>query len=134
MIDKQQVINDQVYYMLQSNHTILLPWKLKAEINGTYQGPAAYALYRIDPRWWVNVGLKKSFMEEKLEVSVNANDIFHTQHLIVSADVGEGNVSDWDQYFRQRNIGFTLRYKFSRGAKLEERKRNNLEELNRTGG
>lgn len=134
MIDKQQVINDQVYYMLQSNHTILLPWKLKGEINGTYQGPAAYALYRIDPRWWVNVGLKKSFMEEKLEVSVNANDIFHTQHLIVSADVGEGNVSDWDQYFRQRNIGFTLRYKFSRGAKLEERKRNNLEELNRTGG
>ncbi|WP_276497154.1 outer membrane beta-barrel family protein [Pontibacter litorisediminis] len=134
IVDRQQVTNDQVFFMLQSNHTILLPWKLKAEINGTYQGAGAYALYRVDPRWWLNVGLKRSFLDDKLDVTVNANDIFHTQHLIIGANVGEGNVSDWDQYFRQRNIGFTLRYKFSRGAKLEERKRNNLEELNRTGG
>ena len=133
VVNRQQVINDQVFYMLQTNHTIMLPKKIKMELNGVYQGPAAYALYVVDPRWWVNVGVKKSFLDEKLELSVNANDIFKTQELIISALVGEGNVSDWNQYFRQRNIGFTMRYKFSKGAKLEERKRNTLEELNRTG-
>jgi hypothetical protein len=134
VVNSQPVLNDQVFFMLQSNHNILLPLKLKLEVNGTFQGPGVYGLYNVDPRWWLNLGLKKSFLDDKLDLTVNANDIFHTQHLIISADVGEGNVSDWDQYFRQRNIGFTLRYKFSRGEKLEERKRNNLEELNRTGG
>jgi hypothetical protein len=79
------------------------------------------------------VGVKKSFMNDKLDLSINANDIFKTQDLIISALVGEGNVSDWNQYFRQRNIGFTLRYKFSKGEKPDERKRSTLEELNRTG-
>jgi hypothetical protein len=134
VVDQQQVINDQVFYMLQSNHNIILPLDLKMEINGTYQGPGVYALYRVEPRWWVNAGLKKSFLDEKLELSINANDIFKSQRLIIAANVGEGNVSDFDQYFRNRNIGLTLRYKFSKGAKLEERRRNNLEELNRTGG
>jgi hypothetical protein len=133
VVNKQQVINDQVFYMLQSNQTIMLPKKIRMEVNGTYQGPGVYALYVVDPRWWVNVGLKKNFMQEKLDLSINANDIFKTQDLIISALVGEGNVSDWNQYFRQRNIGFTLRYKFSKGEKPEERKRSTLEELNRTG-
>jgi hypothetical protein len=133
VVNKQQVINDQVFYMLQTNHNIMLPKKIKLEVNGIYQGPAAYALYVIDPRWWVNVGVKKSFMNDKLDLSINANDIFKTQDLIISALVGEGNVSDWNQYFRQRNIGFTLRYKFSKGEKPDERKRSTLEELNRTG-
>ncbi|WP_188500006.1 TonB-dependent receptor domain-containing protein [Pontibacter amylolyticus] len=133
-IDNGQTVNDQVFYMLQSNHTILLPKKVKLELNGVYQGPSVYALYRADARWWLNVGVKKSFMDDKLDLSINANDIFGTQHLIIGATLGEGNVSDWDQYFRQRNISFTLRYKFDRGAKVEERRRNNLEELNRTGG
>lgn len=133
-VDNGQTVNDQVFYMLQSNHTLLLPKKVKLELNGVYQGPSVYALYRADPRWWLNVGIKKSFMDEKLDLSINANDVFGTQHLIIGAALGEGNVSDWDQYFRQRNISFNLRYKFSRGAKVEERRRNNLEELNRTGG
>ncbi|MCP2045911.1 TonB-dependent receptor domain-containing protein [Pontibacter sp. HSC-36F09] len=133
VVNKQQMINDQVFYMLQTNHTIMLPKKIKMEVNGVYQGPAAYALYVVDPRWWVNVGVKKSFLDETLELSVNANDIFKTQDLIISALVGEGNVSDWNQYFRQRNVGFTLRYKFSKGEKPEERKRSTLEELIRTG-
>ncbi|CAA9210711.1 MAG: TonB-dependent receptor [uncultured Adhaeribacter sp.] len=132
-LNNQSIINDQVFYMLQSNHNLVLPFNLKMEINGTYQGPGVYALYRVEPRWWVNVGLKKTFLEDKLDVSVNANDIFKSQRLIIAANVGEGNVSDFDQYFRFRNIGLTLRYRFNKGAKVEERRRNNLEELNRTG-
>jgi hypothetical protein len=133
VVDRQQVINDQLSYMLQSNHNILLLLGLKMEANGTSQGPSVYALYQVEPRWWVNVGLKKSFMDDKLDVSLNANDVFKSQRLLIAANVGEGNVSDFDQYFRQRNIGFTVRYKFSNGEKLEERRRISLEELNRTG-
>ncbi|CAM3507344.1 outer membrane beta-barrel family protein [Pontibacter korlensis] len=130
MVDQQLIVNDQVFYMLQSNHNIILPLDLKMEVNGVYQGPGVYALYKVDPRWWVNVGLKKSF----LDVSLNANDIFKSQRLIIAANVGEGNVNDFNQYFRNRNVGLTLRYNFSKGEKFDPKRRNNsLEELNRAG-
>lgn len=133
LVDKEQVITDQVSYMLQSNHNIILPLSLRMEIIATYNGPAVYALYIVEPRWWVNVGFKKSFMDEKLDISLNINDIFKSQRLIIAASVGEGNVNDFDQYFRNRNVGLTLRYNFSKGAKIDERRRNSLDELNRTG-
>jgi hypothetical protein len=135
IVNNVPVINSRVFYMLQTSHNILLPLGLRLEVNGVYQGPGAYALYRVDPRWWVHLGLKKSFLDEKLDLSLNATDIFKTQRLKIAADVGEGNISDFDQYFRARSLGLTLRYRFSRGVKIDERRRNNnLEELNRTGG
>lgn len=135
MVNNVQLVNDQLSYTIQSNHNILLPKELRLEVNATYQGPAVYALYIVEPRWWVNLGLKKSFFDDKLDLTINANDIFKSQRLIIAALVGEGNVNDFNQYFRNRNVGLTLRYNFSRGQKLEERRRNNsLDELNRTGG
>ncbi|MBC5772719.1 TonB-dependent receptor [Pontibacter sp. KCTC 32443] len=133
-VDEKQVMTDQVFYMLQTNHNIILPYKLRMEVNGVYQGKGVHALYIVEPRWWVNLGFKRSFLDDKLDVSVNMNDIFKSQRLKLAAKVGEGNVNDFDQYFRFRNIGFTLRYKFSKGQKVEDRRNTNLEELNRTGG
>ncbi|RAU82804.1 outer membrane beta-barrel protein [Pontibacter arcticus] len=135
IVNGEQIINDQVFYMLQSNHNLALPHNFKMELNGTYQGPGVHALYKVEPRWWINAAIKKSFLDDKIDVSLNVNDIFKTQRLKIAAKVGEGNVNDFDQYFRSQSIGLTLRYKFNKGQKVEERKRNNsLEELNRTGG
>jgi len=134
MASGQEVINDQLYYMLQSNHMVLLPKDFKLEVNFSYQGPAVYALYRIEPQFWVNLGLKKSFLDDKFDLSLNANDLFKGQRLIIAANVGEGNTSEFNQYFRTRNIGLTLRYHFSKGQKINENQRErNLEELRRTG-
>ena len=134
VVNNKPVLNSQIFYMLQSNHNILLPLGLRMEVNSAYVGPGVQALYHIDPRWWVHLGLKKSFWDEKVDVSVNANDIFKSMRLRIAADVGEGNISEFDQYFRTRSLGLTLRYRFNKGEKFEERRRStNLEELNRTG-
>jgi hypothetical protein len=101
-------------------------------VNTGYRGPAAYGLYHMEPQWWVHLGFKKSFLNKKLDVTINANDIFKGQRLIFTTDIG-GNVNEFDQYFFQRNVGITLRYNFSKGQKIDESTRNrNLEELNRT--
>ncbi|MBC5991908.1 outer membrane beta-barrel family protein [Pontibacter cellulosilyticus] len=133
VVNNEPVLNEQFFYMFQSNQNIALPKNFKLELNGTYYGPSAYALYEVEPRWWVNLGIKKSFMEDKLDLSLNFNDIFKTQRIVLAAKVGEGNINDFDQYFRQRSVNATLRYRFSKGAKVDERRRTNLEELNRTG-
>jgi hypothetical protein len=82
----------------------------------------------------VDVGLKKSFAKKKLEASINANDIFKGYRFRWTTDIA-GNINEFDQYMRFRTLAFTLRYNFSKGIKVDSRRRNNsLEELNRAGG
>ncbi|AHM59637.1 tonb-dependent receptor plug [Flammeovirgaceae bacterium 311] len=134
LIDGEQVLNDQVFYMLQSNHNIQLPLGIRMEINAGYQGPVVWGLYRLEKQWWVNTGLKKSFMQDKLDVSVNANDIFRGQRVVGGANVS-GNINQFNQTFFIRNVNLTLRYRFSKGEQFDAQRRNsNLEELNRAGG
>ncbi len=125
-----QATNAQVFYSLQSTQNILLPYKIKMEINASYRGPGAYGVYEVDSQWWLNIGFKKSFLEDKLDLSVNANDLFKGQRIKV-ATVGR-NINEFDQYFRARSIGINLRYNFSRGAKIDPKRQSSLDELNRT--
>ncbi len=126
--------NNQLFYLFQSNHNIILPKGFKLEVNAGYQGPAVWGLYRIQSQWWADMGVKKSFLQDKLEASLNVNDIFRSRQLIGGANVGD-DINQFNQYFGSRSLGINLRYRFSRGEKFEMKQRNtNLEELNRAGG
>lgn len=126
-------VNDQLFYMLQSNHTILLPREFRMEVNLLYRGPAASGLYHMAPMSRVDIALKRSILKKKLDLTLNANDLFKGFRFRWTTDIA-GNVNDFDQYFRFRSVGFTLRYNFKKGLKVEERRRNNsLEEANRAG-
>jgi hypothetical protein len=70
-------------------------------------------------------------MKKKLDLSVNANDLFKGYRLKFTTDIN-GNVNEFDQYFRNRNIGFSLRYNFSKGQKVDVKNRAGAEEVNRT--
>jgi outer membrane receptor protein involved in Fe transport len=125
-------INEQLFYMLQSNHTIQLPKAFRMELNLLYRGPAASGLYHMAAMSRVDVAFKRSFLKKKLDLSVNANDLFKGYRFLWTTDIA-GNVNEFDQYMRFRNVGLTLRYNFSKGQKVEERRRNSLEEVNRAG-
>ena len=131
-VDNIQLKNDQVFYMFQTNHNILLPHNFKMEISGVYRSPQASGLYLVDTMWWLDAGLKKAFMEDKLEVSLNFNDIFGSYRLKFSTDIGD-NINDFDQDFRTQYVNFGVRYNFSSGLKFQAENRNTgPEEVNRT--
>ncbi|MGV3539752.1 MAG: outer membrane beta-barrel family protein, partial [Rufibacter sp.] len=126
------VVNKNVLYVLQSNQNILLPKDFMLEVNGVVRSAGVSGLYEIAPMWWVHLGLRKSFLDKKLDVTVNANDVFRTYRLRFDYQAGR-NINNFDQYFFSRNIGVTVRYNFSRGQKFDPKRRNNsLDELNRT--
>ncbi|WP_242917917.1 outer membrane beta-barrel family protein [Pontibacter liquoris] len=128
------VVLDQFSVIAATGHTVLLPHGMRLEVNANYQGPLVYGIYQVQDQWWVDAGLKRSFLNDKLSLSLNVNDIFKTQVLKVQTELN-GNVNAIDQYQGQQSVRLNLRYRFSRGAAFEARKRNtNLEELNRTGG
>ncbi|KAA9331279.1 outer membrane beta-barrel protein [Hymenobacter busanensis] len=127
------LVNEQLYYMLQSNHTLLLPAKLRLEVEARYLGPTASGLYQIKPMHWVGIALKRSFLHDKVDVTLNANDLFKGYRYRFSTNIN-GNVNDFNQYFRFRSVGLTLRYNFSKGGKVDTKRRNTtLEEVNRAG-
>jgi hypothetical protein len=127
-----QLVNEQLFYMLQSNHTIQLPKSIRMELNLMYRGPAASGLYHMAAMHRVDVGFKRSFMKKKLDVSLNANDLFKGFRYFWTTDIN-GNVNEFDQYFRIRNVGFSIRYNFSKGQKVENKRRNTtVDEVNRT--
>jgi hypothetical protein len=134
VIDKTPLRNEQFFLYAQSTSNIQLPKKVRAEINLVYQGPSAYGLYKIAGNWGVDLGFKKSLLNDKLDLSVNATDLFRTRRIIGKANYN-GNINEFDQYFAQQSLRVNLRYRFNKGEKFEAKKRNtNLEELNRAGG
>lgn len=132
LVDELQLVNDQVFYMFQTSHNILLPFGFKAELSGVYRSPQASGLYLIDTMWWVDAGLKKTFLEDKLELSLNMNDIFGSYRLKFSTNIGD-NVNDFDQDFRTRYVNFSVRYNFSSGLKFKAKQQSSgPEEVDRT--
>jgi hypothetical protein len=130
----QSLRNQQLFFYMQSTQSIRLPKKVMLEVNTAYQGPLAYGLYKISGFWWVDAGLKRSFKDDKMELSVNVSDLFRTRRIVGAANFG-GNVNEFNQYFGSQSIRVNLRYRFSKGTKFEMKKRNtNLDELNRAGG
>jgi hypothetical protein len=125
--------NEQLSFNAQSNHNIQLPQNIKMELNAGYQGPSAYGLYKIEQNWWLDAGLKRSFLKNQLDFSLNVTDIFRTRKVIGAANF-DGNVNAFDQYFGMQSFRVNLRYRFSRGEKFDLKRRNvNLEELRRAG-
>jgi hypothetical protein len=132
-VQTENHVNDQVFFMLQSNQNIQLPKDFRMELNAGFQGPAVYGLYELKSQWWLDAGVKKTFMDDRLTLSLNATDIFRTRVLRIKTEM-EGNLNAIDQYQGHQSVRINLRYNFAKGKAFEVKKRNiNLEELNRTG-
>lgn len=126
-----QLENDQLFYMFQSNHTIQLPKEIRMELNLLYRGPAASGLYHMAAMHRVDVAFKRSFLKKKLDLTINANDLFKGFRFYWTTDIN-GNVNEFDQYFRFRNMGFSIRYHFNKGKKINVKQRSNsVDEVNR---
>ena len=125
--------NDNFHYSIQSTNQIKLPWDLKMEVVGGYQGPVAIDVYRIEPRWNLDLGLKRSFLNERLDVTFKATDIFNGMQMEVTGEY-PGSTFNLDQHFYSRGVSLNLRYRLGGSGKEKNTQQDTLEELNRAGG
>jgi hypothetical protein len=121
----------QVSYLLRTQHNFTLPKGFKVELVGIYLSPQIWGQGEIQGFGWVDAGITKSLMKDKLSLSINGGDLFRTQ--LIRAGI---NFADIDtsirQYRNEQSVRFTLRYNFSKGQSFrvnsnsgssEERKR-----------
>src|SRR5690606_29758479 len=108
--------------MLRSQHNITLPKGYKLEMTGMYLSPFIDGQIEIQSLAWMDAGVSKSIMEDRLSLTVNGSDIFRTQQL--RSNIGFDMINtDIRQYINNEGIRVTVRWKFSKGEdfKVSER-------------
>lgn len=133
VIDGIDVVNESLFYLLQSNHQINLPADFKLELNATVQGPMTAGIYYLEPMQWLDGGIKRSFVDNKLDVTLRFTDIFRSQDLMITSEIGQSKLGI-NQYFNPQAVSLNLRYNFSKGnSKKNTRSTDTLEEMDRAG-
>lgn len=122
---------NQVSYLLRTQHNFTLPEGFKLEVVGLYLSPQIWGQGEIQGFAWVDAGLSKSLLKDKLTLAINGGDIFRSQIIYANVNFADINMS-FRQYRNNQNFRITLRYKFAKGENFrvnsssgsaEERKR-----------
>ncbi|MDX5422243.1 MAG: TonB-dependent receptor family protein [Hymenobacteraceae bacterium] len=134
LLQDRELKNEQFTLTAQSTHNVLLPLGLQLQATAGYSSPSTYGVYTFKTQWWLDAGLKKSVLDDKLDLMLGATDIFRTREARGDASYN-GNVFSFVNYFMVRSIKLNLRYNFQRGQSFKSKSRSTrLEELNRAGG
>jgi hypothetical protein len=121
----------QVSYLVRTQHNFNLPKGFKFELVGIYLSPQIWGQGEIRGFGWVDAGMTKSLMKDKLSLSINGGDLFRTYWIRAAIDFGSID-TQIRQYRNDQSVRFTLRYNFSKGQSFrvnsnsgssEERKR-----------
>jgi hypothetical protein len=121
----------QVSYLLRSQHNLTLPKGFKVELVGLYLSRQIWGQGEVRGFGWVDAGLSKSLMKDKLSLAINGGDLFRSQIIRAKVDFADID-TNFRQYRNTQNIRVTLRYNFSKGQSFrvnsnsgssEERKR-----------
>jgi len=114
LIGDDYLDNAQTSYMLRTQHNLNLPKGFKLELIGIYLGPQIWGQGMIDGFGWVDAGITKSIMKDKLTIAVNGTDLFRTQ--VIYADIKFAEIdTNFRQYRNNQGVRFTVKYNFSKG-------------------
>lgn len=114
LIGDDYLDNAQTSYMVRTQHNLNLPKGFKLELIGMYLGPQIWGQGMIDGFGWVDAGITKSIMKDKLTIAVNGTDLFRTQ--VIYADIKFAEIdTNFRQYRNNQGVRFTLKYNFSKG-------------------
>lgn len=130
-IGDEYLDNARTSYMLRTQHNLNLPKGFKLELIGMYLGPQIWGQGMIDGFGWVDAGITKSIMKDKLTIAVNGTDLFRTQ--VIYADIKFADIdTNFRQYRSNQGVRFTVKYNFSKGESFRVRSNSgSSEERNR---
>jgi len=114
-------------YMIFQQHTFKLFKELKGEINGYYSGPGVWGgVFKYEANWSVGIGLQRAFLNKKLNVRLNANNIFNQ---IGWKGVSEFNglTSNGNGRWDSRFVSLSLSYNFGNQNVTSRKRKTGIE-------
>lgn len=91
--------------------TLSFDKSLKGQVSAVYMAPDIIPQGKVNSRFSVDLGLKKTVQKGKGEVFINATDIFNT--LVIQKEIaGDGFTFNSHDYYETQVIRFGYSYKF----------------------
>lgn len=110
-----------VRFRTQFNSQMTLPQDINFQISGYYSAPFKSAQADISAFRSINLALSKSFLDDKLRVSVNTRDIFGWMRfeadITINDFITEYTMHKWDS----RSVGVSVAYNFGKGTMKKEK-------------
>lgn len=93
------------------NTSYKLPNDFSLQLNGNYEGPKVVAQGYRQQVYWIDIALRKSFLQGKANLVLNVSDIFNTRKYTNDYDFGKYlQTNYYDRETRIGNITFTYRF------------------------
>ena len=126
--------NSKLSFNVSSNNSFILPKKFTFEVMGWFRSSQVYGMFRMNEMYAVNIGLQKTFLQDKARVKVSFDDVFGTMENRARANYDNINVRSHNSWSSQR-VGVTFSYRFGKSdLKPSRQRRAGLEdESNRVG-
>ena len=99
-----------------------LPWGVSLQGTGNYNSKQLMAQGHREPNYSVDLGLRKSFLSDKLTLSINARDLLDSRKFR-TVTAGDGFWQDSENWRGGRRVGFTLTYNFGNMKKDKSKSR-----------
>jgi len=113
----------KVNFTLNSSHTFTITPSTTAELSGEFASAQIYGTYAIKPYYGIDFGLKKSFIDKRLNLKFAINDILNTRVARISSALSSLNYN-LRQKQESRIFRVSLNYSFGSSAikAIRERK------------
>lgn len=115
------------------NATFIPKDNYKIELIGMYQSGLPYGYFKVKPTGEISLAFKRSFMDNRGNLSVAINDIFKTQRSRIALNNGSVMGYTLDNNYRSQKLTITLSMRFGQSKAFKQRKVGELEEGSRVG-
>ena len=102
-------------WLANTTHTFQLNQTLGAELTASYQSAQIYGTYRVKPICGVDMGLSKSFSDNKMNLKFSATDVFNQREANISSAIEQ---QDYQLYQKPETRVFRLTFSYNFGSKL----------------
>lgn len=117
------VEEDNTFWRVQAQNSFRVSPSLRLQLMGMYMSEIKTLQFDIKDMYFVNIGGRYSFLEDRASLSLNINDILNSQRNRIFAEipqVQEGNFN-WDS--RTVYIGFSYRFGDNKARALQRKNR-----------
>lgn len=114
---------DNTFWRLQAHNTFKVSPRFRLQMLGMYMSRAKSLQFEVEEMYFVNLGARYNFWEDKASLSLNLNDIFNTRIQRLHAEVPQVQEGTfyWDS--RTAYLGFSYRFGNNKTKALERKQR-----------
>lgn len=132
--------NDSFTLSCYTCFTFILPKDWKVQLDGFYRSPMAYGYFRLHGLYSMNIGVKKTMLDNRLILSLNLDDVLRSSCTnldclgFTSTVLGDVNSSVIRQKYYSQVAHIGLTWRFGKAQQTRARKVGSIDEASRIGG